>query len=319
MDKNKHISVIIPAYNEAECLPYLIESLDKVLCSTEYNFEVIIIDDGSNDSTPQILISLIKQFNNLFFIRFSRNFGHQNALKAGLDNASGDAVISLDADMQHPVELIPEMIRLWEDGADIVNTRRKDISKGNVSKGNIFKTTFKRVTSALFYKVINRLSETSIEPGSADFRLLSRKVVLVLRQFRSSDLFFRGLIPWVGFNHVTLDYTPAERYCGKSKYTFGKMLNFAIQGITSFSVRPLYFAVYFGIALACIAFVYFPYALYMYFAGNTISGWTSLIMTIVFLGGIQLTVTGILGIYLGKLFIHSKDRPAYIISETNLT
>ena len=309
MEKKKHISVIIPAYNEAECLPFLIESLDKVLVLKEYDFEIIVIDDGSNDSTPQILVSLTKRFSNLFFIRFSKNFGHQSALKAGLDHAGGEAVISLDADMQHPVELIPEMIRLWEDGADIVNTRRMDKSKGSM---------FKRVTSALFYKIINRLSETNIEPGSADFRLLSRKVVLVLRQFKSSDIFFRGLIPWVGFNSVTLDYTPAERYSGKSKYTFGKMLNFAIQGITSFSVRPLYFAVYIGIVLACIAFVYFPYTLYMYFTGNTISGWASLIMTIVFLGGIQLTVTGILGIYLGKIFIHSKDRPAYIINETNL-
>ena len=280
-----------------------------VMQSQPYAMEIILVDDGSSDATPHVMASLSDQYPDLFYIRLSRNFGHQNALKAGLDHASGDAVISMDADMQHPPSLIPDMIAKWEEGFDIVYTRRMDSTQSSLMK---------RVSSRLFYRALNQLCSLRIEPGTADFRLLSREVADILRTFQSSDLFFRGLVPWVGFSPAAIDYQPQARFAGVSKYSFRKMVRLAIQGVTSFSIQPLYLAVYLGVALALITLLYLPYALWQHLNGETVSGWTSLIVTMTFLGGVQLIMIGILGIYLGKMFMHTKQRPAYLIRKSNI-
>jgi dolichol-phosphate mannosyltransferase len=215
----------------------------------------------------------------------------------------------MDGDMQHPPELIPELLKKWEEGYDVVYTRRED------DKSNSY---FKRKTSKGFYSVMNYLSEVNFEPGTADFRLMDEKVVAVFTDFSENELFIRGLVSWLGFKQFALDYVPAERFSGKSKYTMKRMMRFAIQGITSFSTRPLHIAIFLGIGLSFFAFVfYIGYVLYSMYFGNVISGWASVISTIVFFGGLNLIVLGIIGMYIGKLFIQSKQRPNYLIRSTN--
>ena len=307
MKSDFKVSVIIPSFNEENNIRPLYDSLSEH--TKEFNTEIIFIDDGSSDKTLDNIKELAAQNKNIRYISFSRNFGHQNALKAGYDNATGDCVISMDADMQHPAELIPEMIRLWRQGYKIVSTKRlQDKSLG----------IFKRFTSKLYYKILNLLSEIKIESGAADFRLLDKQVVKELQQINEKFLFFRGLIPWLGFSQIQLEYMAAERFSGKTKYSFSKMLHFASDGITSFSVRPLKISIYLGFIIAFIAFLYILYAIYIaVFTNNAITGWTSTIISVLFIGGIQLIMIGILGNYLGKLFMENKNRPNYIIKEKN--
>ena len=307
MKSDFKVSVIIPSFNEENNIRPLYDSLSEH--TKEFNTEIIFIDDGSSDKTLDNIKELAAQNKNIRYISFSRNFGHQNALKAGYDNATGDCVISMDADMQHPAELIPEMIRLWKQGYKIVSTKRlQDKSLG----------IFKRFTSKLYYKILNLLSEIKIESGAADFRLLDKQVVKELQQINEKFLFFRGLIPWLGFSQIQLEYMAAERFSGKTKYSFSKMLHFASDGITSFSVRPLKISIYLGFIIAFIAFLYILYAIYIaVFTNNAITGWTSTIISVLFIGGIQLIMIGILGNYLGKLFMENKNRPNYIIKEKN--
>jgi len=307
MKSDFKVSVIIPSFNEENNIRPLYDSLSEH--TKEFNTEIIFIDDGSSDKTLENIKELAAQNKNIRYISFSRNFGHQNALKAGYDNATGDCVISMDADMQHPAELIPEMIRLWKQGYKIVSTKRlQDKSLG----------IFKRFTSKLYYKILNLLSEIKIESGAADFRLLDKQVVKELQQINEKFLFFRGLIPWLGFSQIQLEYMAAERFSGKTKYSFSKMLHFASDGITSFSVRPLKISIYLGFIIAFIAFLYILYAIYIaVFTNNAITGWTSTIISVLFIGGIQLIMIGILGNYLGKLFMENKNRPNYIIKEKN--
>jgi glycosyltransferase involved in cell wall biosynthesis len=306
---NKHVSIVVPVHNEENNVRLLVAALEAVFKSLPYSFSVIFIDDGSTDSTLAKIESISKECSFVKYISFSRNFGHQNALKAGLDKAEGDCIISMDGDLQHPPALIPEMLQKWEEGNDVVYTIRKgaaDIS------------AFKKRSSNTFYKLLNWLSEVDVEVGTPDFRLLSRPVLEVLKSLNEYDLFFRGLVKWVGFKQVAIEYQQDERLSGSSKYTFKKMFSFALQGITSFSIHPLYAAAYLGFAISFLSILYVPYALVSYYLGYTISGWTSMIVTIAFFGGLQLTILGIIGIYLGKLFMQAKGRPLYIIKDTNL-
>jgi dolichol-phosphate mannosyltransferase len=275
------------------------------------HYEFIFIDDGSSDASLHNIEALRAQDPKVHYLQFSRNFGHQHALKAGLDHARGAAVISLDADLQHPPALIADMLHHWRNGAEIVYTRRQD--KQNVG-------FFKKMSAKAFYWLANRLSEVPIEEGTADFRLLDRKVVDAIKSFKESHLFLRGLIPTLGFKQVALDYEAAARHSGQSKYSFGKMLRFAINGITSSSAKPLYFSIYLGLFFAFLAFVYGCYAIYIaVFTNAAITGWTSLIASVLFIGGIQMILIGIVGIYLGKLFVQSKQRPTYIIKTETLS
>lgn len=304
-----NVSIVIPVCNEECNIPVIIPALIKVMGTTGYSCKIIFVDDGSSDRTLEVLKQQSGEFSNVFFISLSRNFGHQNALKAGLDMADGDCTIMMDGDMQHPPTLIPDMIASWEQGYDIVYTIRKDHKEIPL---------LKRKTSDMFYNLINNLSDIELEAGTADFRLMDRKVVDVFRNFGETDLFMRGLVKWMGFKQLGIEYDPDQRASGKSKYTVKRMIRFAIQGITSFSTRPLYIAVYLGFIFSLIAILYIPYIIYSYFFGETVSGWTSVIAAIVFFGGLQLMILGIIGMYLGKLFMQSKQRPHYIIKESNL-
>jgi dolichol-phosphate mannosyltransferase len=306
------LSLVIPTFNEEGNVQRLYEQIKVVLDQLQIAaYEVIFIDDGSSDASLLRIEELRAQDPRVQYLQFSRNFGHQHALKAGLDHARGEAVISLDADLQHPPALIADMVKLWRAGAEVVYTRRQD--KKNVG-------FFKKMSANAVYWLANRLSEVPIEEGTADFRLLDRKVVSAIQSFKESHLFLRGLIPTLGFKQVALDYQPAARFSGQSKYSLAKMFHFAINGITSSSAKPLYFSIYLGLFFAFLAFVYGCYAIYIaVFTDSAITGWTSLIASVLFIGGIQMILIGIVGIYLGKLFVQSKQRPTYIIKTETLT
>ena len=305
----KRISIVIPVCNEQANIATVIAALESAFQSLPYNYTVTFIDDGSNDGTLEEIKAQAITNKQIFFISLARNFGHQNALKAGLDLADGDCVIMMDGDMQHPPDLIPEMLQLWEAGHDIVYTIRNDHKEIPLMK---------RKTSDMFYNLINNLSDIELEPGTADFRLMDKKVVEIFRAFKETDLFMRGLVKWMGFRQIGIEYDPAQRTKGKSKYTLKKMIRFALQGITSFSTRPLYIAAYLGFIFSLVSLLYIPYIIYSYYFGQIISGWASVIATIAFFGGLQLMILGIIGMYLGKLFMQSKQRPHYIVKESNI-
>lgn len=309
MESGKKISVIVPCFNEEEGLTTFNQTLIQFL-PENYNYEIIYINDGSKDRTFQVILSLAKDNPNIKYISFSRNFGHQNALKAGYDFASGDCAISLDADLQHPPAVIPELIEKWEDGFEIVNTIRQDHQSISFAK---------KMSSGLFYKLMKRLSDVNIENGMADFRLIDKKVLKQLKLFPENFLFFRGIIPWMGFKQTTVTFAANERFAGTTKYTFRKMLKFATTGITAFSVKPLRISIYLGSIIAVLSFSYGLYAVYTHlFTERAVTGWTSMIISVLFIGGINLLMLGIIGEYLGKLFIENKRRPNYLISETNI-
>lgn len=307
----KKISIVIPAHNEEGNVALVHQKIKEVFDGlSNYDFEIIFVNDGSRDNTQQKLEELSAKYDEVKFIEFSRNFGHQPAVKAGMDNADGNAVISMDGDLQHPPELIPEMIQKWEEGFDIVYTIRtypKQISY------------FKRKTSDFFYKILSSLSDVNLtKGGGSDFRLMDANAVEVMRKFNEDDLFLRGLTSWMGFKQTGIDFTANERIAGESSYNLKKMVTFAFTGITAFSVKPLYIAAYLGFLFSALSVVgYGFYVIYSFIAKTEISGWASLIMTIVFFGGLQLIMLGIMGIYLGKIFKQVKERPNYIIKNKN--
>jgi len=308
---NFKVSVIIPVFNEAANIPLLTERLIEVL--KKYNtYEILYIDDGSIDDTYNVIKDINAINQSVRFVSFSRNFGHQSALKAGLDYADGDCVISMDGDMQHPPALIDKMIDKWKEGYEIVYTIRKD-NKSDIS-------FFKSTTSRLFYYLINKLSDMPINEGAADFRLLDEKVVKVIRnEINEYFLFLRGMVSWVGFRQYAIIFTPEKRFAGKTKYSLKKMINFAFNGITSFSTKPLRIAIYSGFIVSFLSFIYAVYAVYMsIYNDKTVAGWTSVIISVLFIGGIQMILIGILGEYLGKLFIENKRRPNYIVKDMSV-
>jgi dolichol-phosphate mannosyltransferase len=306
---NKKISIIIPIYNEVNNVTIILNAIKIVMQPLPYSYNIVFVDDGSNDDSLAFIKQLCANDNKIKYISFSRNFGHQNALKAGLDMSDADAVISMDGDMQHPPTLLPQLLSLWEAGNDVVYTIRQEEKNTPLVK---------RKTSNLFYSILNRLSSIDIEKGTADFRLLDRKVVDVIREIKEYDLFWRGMVKWLGFKQVSFEYAPAERANGVSKYNFRKMMELALKGITSFSTKPLTIAIYLGFICSFGSLLFILYATFSYFTGHTISGWASVIVSISFLGGLQLMILGIIGMYLGKLFMQSKQRPHYIINETNI-
>lgn len=309
MESRKKLSVIVPCFNEEEGLTTFNQTLIKFL-PANYQYEIIYVNDGSRDNTYQVILSLAKENTAIKYISFSRNFGHQNALKAGYDFATGDCAISLDADLQHPPAVIPELIAKWEEGFEIVNTIREDHESISFQK---------KISSRIFYQMMRKLSDVNIENGMADFRLIDKKVLKQLKLFPENFLFFRGIIPWMGFRQINVPFKANERFAGTTKYTFKKMLKFASTGVTAFSVKPLKISIYLGSFIAFLAFLYGLYAAYIHiFTDRAITGWTSVIISVLFVGGINLLMLGIIGEYLGKLFIENKRRPNYLISETNL-
>lgn len=295
--------------NEEGNIPLLCDKIAESVDRQRYDIEIILVDDGSTDHTLDVIKVYRAAHPYVHFISFSRNFGHQQALKAGIDFAAGDAIIMMDADLQHPPELIGQMIDKWAEGYDVVYTMRNDEKTGYL----------KRKTSRGFYALINKLSDTKIEEGSADFRLLDKKLVKIIASLNDPYLFLRGLIPWMGFKQYKITYTPNKRHSGQTKYSFRKMFRFAITGITSFSVKPLHFATVFGLIISMLAFMYGVYAICVYFFyDQVVTGWASLLTSVLFIGGIQLIMLGIIGEYIGKLYIQVKNRPNYIISDSSL-
>ena len=305
----KKVSIVIPVFNEVQNIDFIAKKLLAESLKLNYVFEFIFIDDGSVDGTLEKIQNLIATNTQIYFIQLSRNFGHQNALKAGYDFATGDCIISMDGDMQHPPEMIGLMLEKWESGFDIVSTQR-----------TYPKTTgsLKKSGSDLFYKINNILSDTKLEKGSSDFRLIDRSVAITLSGLNENGIFMRGLIQWLGFKTATIAFNANERYAGQSKYPFKKMLKFAVEGITAFSIKPLHMAIYLGFTFSILSLIYIPFVIYEHYQGQDIPGWATVVVAIMFLGGLQLIILGIIGIYIGKLFIQSKQRPNYIVRTTNL-
>lgn len=304
----KLISIVIPAYNEEGNIQKIYTELTKVM-TKKYSWEVIFVDDGSKDNTLKVIKSLESKTDKVYHIVFTRNFGHQYALKAGMDYARGSAIIMMDADLQHPPSMIPKMLDYWESGYKIVSMRRVG------SQGSWLKD----FTSKMFYSLINALSEVKIEPGSADFRLLDKKVVEIIKKSQESTLFLRGLIAWSGFISTTIDYVPEKRKWGQTNYSATKMFHLAIDAIASFSIIPLRLATLLGFLMSLFTGMYGLYAIVAYFTNwNVITGWPSVIISVLFIGGLQLLILGLIGEYIGKIFLETKKRPLYIVQEKSL-
>ena len=304
------LSVLVPAYNEEEVLPIFHARLVAALAAVPELFsrwEVIYINDGSKDSTLHILKELQRSDAAIGVANLSRNFGKEAAMSAGLKLSRGDAVVLIDADLQDPPELIGDMLRAWQQGADVVNMKR-------VSRQG--ETWFKKASARWFYKVINWLSDVHIPENVGDFRLLSRRAVNALNQLPESNRFMKGLFAWIGYKQITVDYDRHPRAAGQTKWPYFKLFNFAIEGITGFSVVPLRLASYAGFLTAFSAFVYALFLLVkILVVGESVRGFPTLILTILILGGLQLMAMGIIGEYLGRLFMESKRRPLYLLDE----
>ena len=306
----KKISVVVPMYYEEEVAKECYTRLKNVLEKIEnYNYEIIFVNDGSKDKTLEILKEIAKENKKVKIISFSRNFGHQCAVTAGLRYVTGDAIVIIDADLQDPPELIPEMIKLWEEGNEVIYGKRK--SREGESR-------FKLLTASMFYKTLNALSDVEIPKDTGDFRLVDRKVVEVINSLPEHNKFLRGLFSWVGFKQKAYEYERKERYAGKTKYPLKKMLKLAQDGIFSFSIKPLKIVGAMGILSVIISIMLFVYAVlsYAFDWNNLVPGWTSLMVTMTFIGGMILISLWMIGEYIGRIYDETKRRPEYIIDET---
>lgn len=304
---DKLISIVVPIFNEQENIQEFYKRVTAVLTGLPYAYEIIFVDDGSKDATPTLLAELAAQDEHVEGYVFSRNFGHQLALTCGMDQAKGDAVITMDGDLQHPPELIPELVQKWEQGYNIVQTIRKATEDASF---------LKNLTSSAYYKVINALSDVHITPGGSDFRLVDKRAVETFRQYRERARFIRGLINNIGFKVTYLEFVAPPRFAGKSKFNLRKMFHFALDGITSFSRRPLRWALYAGLLFGLGSMTLLTHVLYVkYIINDAVPGWSTLAASVLFLGGIQLVGIGIVGEYVGRIFEEVKQRPLYIIRE----
>lgn len=301
------LSIVVPCYNEQSVLPELHSRLVVVLEGIEgIRFEIIYTDDGSQDQTPEILRQLHASDERVRVVSLSRNFGHQMAVSAGLEHATGEAVVIIDADLQDPPEVIPEMLARWRDGYQVVYGMRARRTG---------ETTFKLWTAKLFYRLLNVLSETEIPLDVGDFRLLDRKVVDVLLAMPERDRFLRGMISWIGFKQIAVIYDRAPRSAGESKYSMTKMLRFAVDSVISFSLAPLRLAIWIGFGAIAASFAGIIYALIVrLYTTDWVRGWASIFTAVLFLGGIQLITLGIVGEYVGRIYAEVKLRPLYVVS-----
>lgn len=301
------ISIITPAYNEEANLEEFHRQVAETLDRTGIVWEILMIDDGSADKTSEVIDRLHQLDPRVKGISFARNFGNQIAVSAGLAAASGDAVIIIDADLQHPIELIPEMVSAWRKGADIVNTVRRYGNKAPLSK---------RILSAIFYKVMNLLSGTKIETAAPDFKLLDRRVVDLLIQMPERTRYLKALIPWLGFSHVSIPFDCKERFAGKSSFNFVKLAELALDGIVSFTTKPLRWIIYLGALVLMMTVPYGAWALFQFlFLGPKTPGWTSIILLNLLLGGATLISLGIIGEYVGRIYDEVKRRPLWTIQK----
>lgn len=301
------LSVVVPCFNEEDVLRATHERLTSVLAGMSADYELIFVNDGSRDDTQLILTQLQLVDPHVRVLLLSRNFGHQIAVTAGLEEASGDAVVIIDADLQDPPEVIPQMVQLWRDGNDVVYGLRTE------RKGE---STFKLWTAKIFYRLINHLSEIKMPFDAGDFRLLDRRVVQVINSMPERARFLRGMVSWTGFRQVSLPYERAARHAGSTKYPLRKMVHFAMDGIISFSLVPLKLAIWTGFLAICIAVAGIIAAIIDRLTEKNIArGWASLFVAVLFMGGVQLVSLGILGEYLGRIYTEVKRRPLYVVQE----
>ena len=301
------LSVVIPCHNEEEVLALTHRDVSRVLQSLVTSYEIIYVDDGSTDGTAGVLRSIAATDPCARVVSFARNFGHQFAVSAGLDHASGSAIVIMDADLQDPPHVIGEMLQAWARGADVAYGVRTD-REGESS--------FKRRTAAAFYRVLNWVSDTPIPVDTGDFRLMDRRVLKVLCSMPERDRFIRGMVAWVGFRQVPIEYRRAPRAAGRTKYPLGKMLRFAITGILSFSTAPLRIATWAGFGAAAIALFGMVYAIAAKLLfDNTVPGWAAIFTAVMFVAGVQLICIGISGEYLARVYMQLKSRPLYVVSE----
>lgn len=300
-------SVVAPVYNEEQLLPEFYRRVIEALEPLGEPFELVLVNDGSRDGSPRIMREIHLRDPRVRVLNFSRNFGHQIAITAGIDYAQGEAVVVIDSDLQDPPEVIPELIARWHEGYDVVFAVRAE------REGE---TAFKKTTAALFYRLIDRITNVNIPVDTGDFRLMDRRVVDALSAMREQHRFMRGLSAWVGFKQIGLPYRRDARKAGETKYPLRKMLRFALDGITSFSYLPLQLATYFGFAIAAISILGIIVAVILRLSGiNALEGQATTLVTVLFLGGVQLIFLGILGEYLGRIYNEVKRRPLYIVAE----
>lgn len=297
-------SFVIPVYNEAQNLPELQKRLSNILSKLDGAWEVLFIDDGSSDASSEIIIDMTKNEHRFKFIQLSRNFGHQIAITAGMDNASGDAIIIMDADLQDPPHVILSMVQKWKEGYEVVYAVRKS------RKGE---SLFKKLTAKIYYRILKKLSEIDIPMDTGDFRLVDRKALNAFLQLRENHRFVRGMFTWVGFKQIGVEFERPERFAGDTHYTISRMLKLATDGILSFSYVPLRTVLTLGFWIAALSMLGAIYAVIGHLTGHTIEGWTSIFVLVAFLGGIQLMVLGILGEYIGRIHEEVKRRPLYIV------
>lgn len=303
------ISIVTPVYNEEGNVVFFHEEITKVMKTTGMDYELIYVNDGSKDRTDELIRELAEKDSHVRAITFARNFGHQTAITCGMDFARGDAVITMDGDMQHPPELIPLLLEKWKDGYDIVQTIRTSTEDSGF---------IKKITSAGYYKVINSISKTPVTPGGSDFRLMNRKSLDVFLRFREHARFIRGIVGGLGFKQTTIKFEAPARHAGVSKFSMNKMLHFAMDGILTNSTTPLRAAFYAGAVSGFIGILLILHVLYSYLVGNTVPGWATMTILIAFFGSANLVGLGIIGEYIGRIYEETKDRPLYWVSgDTN--
>ena len=304
----KRISIVVPVYNEEENIEHFVLSVEAVMEKLPYAYEILFIDDGSRDRSREILLELGKRDTHVQSIFLARNSGHQLALTCGTDHADGDAVITMDGDMQHPPELLPVLLAQWETGCDIVQTVR--LTTEGVS-------LFKRLTSKYYYRLLNAMTDVEIQEGGSDFRLMDRKAVLALRRYREHARFIRGIVGAMGFRKTTVEFVAHERFAGRSKFSLHKMISFALDGILAYSVQPLRAAFYVGVFSALLAVLIFLHVLYETLSGETVPGWSTIVVCSLFFGGMQMMMLGICGEYIARIRQEVKNRPLYLIAYDN--
>lgn len=308
MNRHKKITILIPAYNEEEVLRHLYERLGKLAGENDnYDFEFLFVNDGSRDRTLEMIKEYAKNDHRISYVNLSRNFGKEIAMIAGLDHVTGDATVIIDADLQDPPELIPQMISYWEEGYDDVYARRKSRAG---------ETWFKKVTSELYYKILQKSTNIPIQQDTGDFRLLSQRAVEAMRQFRESQRNAKGMFSWIGYKKKEILYDRDPRAAGETKWNYTKLANLAIDGITSFTTAPLRIASLFGLLISLVAFIYIAWLVVRTLIfGPDVAGYPSLMAVVLFLGGVQLLSLGIIGEYIGRIFNETKNRPLYLIEE----
>ena len=301
-------SVVVPLFNEEEVIKESYKRLKTVMDGLNESYELVFVNDGSRDKTAQLAREICEADSNVKLINFSRNFGHQTAITAGMDYASGDAVVVIDADLQDPPEVIPQMIAKWREGYDVVYGQRVK------RKGETF---FKKVTAKVFYRTLRRLTEVDIPVDTGDFRLIDRKVCEALKKVSERNRYIRGVISWLGFKSAPVEFVREKRFAGTTKYPLKKMLKFASDAIMSFSYKPLKLATYLGFLVSVVSFIYLLVMIVLKLCGamTTVPGWTSIIVITLFFNGIILLVLGIIGEYIGRIYDEAKGRPLYVVQD----